>query len=103
MKTKTTLLIGGIVVAALVRGFAQSSFTKITTGNIATEGGASTACAWGDYDNDGWPDLFVNNRDGPNFLYRNKRDGTFERRDQMLLEQIAETIAPVAERITSAE
>jgi hypothetical protein len=33
----------------------------------------------------------------------NKRNGTFERRDQMLLEQIAETIAPVAERITSAE
>ena len=26
----------------------------------------------------------------------NKRNGTFERRDQMLLEQIAETIAPVA-------
>src|ERR1043165_336644 len=25
----------------------------------------------------------------------NKRDGTFERRDQMLLEQIAETVAPV--------
>ena len=55
------------------------TFTKITTGNIATEGGASTACAWGDYDNDGWPDLFVNNRDARNFLYRNNRDGTFEK------------------------
>jgi len=33
----------------------------------------------------------------------NKRNGTFERRDQMLLEQIAETIAPVAEHITSAD
>jgi signal transduction protein with GAF and PtsI domain len=31
----------------------------------------------------------------------NKRDGTFERRDQMLLEQVAETVAPVLERITS--
>ncbi len=31
----------------------------------------------------------------------NKRDGTFERRDQMLLEQIAETVAPVVEKITS--
>ena len=29
----------------------------------------------------------------------NKRDGTFERRDQMLLEQIAETVAPVLEKI----
>lgn len=33
---------------------------------------------WGDYDHDGWPDLFVNNDMGPNFLYRNKHDGTFE-------------------------
>jgi hypothetical protein len=33
---------------------------------------------WGDYDNDGWPDLFVTNDSGQNFLYHNKRDGTFE-------------------------
>jgi hypothetical protein len=33
---------------------------------------------WGDYDNDGWPDLFVTNDGGQNFLYHNKRDGTFE-------------------------
>jgi hypothetical protein len=33
---------------------------------------------WGDYDNDGWPDLFVTNDAGPNLLYHNQRDGTFE-------------------------
>ena len=33
---------------------------------------------WGDYDNDGWPDLFVTNDAGQNFLYHNKHDGTFE-------------------------
>ena len=33
---------------------------------------------WADYDNDGWPDLFVTNDMGPNFLYRNKHDGSFE-------------------------
>ncbi len=33
---------------------------------------------WADYDNDGWPDLFVANDVGSNFLYRNKHDGTFE-------------------------
>jgi len=33
---------------------------------------------WGDYDDDGWPDLFVTNDAGRNFLYHNKQDGTFE-------------------------
>jgi len=33
---------------------------------------------WGDYDNDGWPDLFVTNDMGANYLYRNRHDGTFE-------------------------
>jgi len=31
-----------------------------------------------DYDNDGWPDLFVANDTQPNRLYRNQRDGTFQ-------------------------
>jgi len=33
---------------------------------------------WGDYDGDGWPDLFVTNDSGWNFLYHNKGNGTFE-------------------------
>ena len=33
---------------------------------------------WADYDNDGWPDLYVSNDAGPNYLYHNKHDGTFE-------------------------
>jgi enediyne biosynthesis protein E4 len=32
---------------------------------------------WEDYDNDGWPDLYVANDAGPNFLYHSLRDGTF--------------------------
>ena len=33
---------------------------------------------WGDYDDDGWPDLYVANDSGPNYLYHNRHDGTFE-------------------------
>lgn len=34
-------------------------------------------CAWCDFDNDGWPDLYVVNDFGRKNLYRNNRDGTF--------------------------
>ena len=33
--------------------------------------------AWIDFDNDGYPDLFLNYLDGPAQLFRNNRDGTF--------------------------
>jgi hypothetical protein len=34
--------------------------------------------AWFDYNGDGWPDLYVANDSGPNFLYENQKDGTFK-------------------------
>ncbi len=36
-----------------------------------------TGQAWGDYDRDGFPDLYVTDGGGPNTLYRNNGDGTF--------------------------
>src|SRR5258708_2721608 len=33
---------------------------------------------WADFENDGWPDLYVANDTGANYLYRNKHDGSFE-------------------------
>jgi len=37
----------------------------------------SKGVAAADYDNDGWPDLFVSNLTGPNFLYHNNNNNTF--------------------------
>lgn len=52
---------------------------RVTEGAIVSNAGYSTGSAWGDYDNDGDLDLYVCNRLGPNFMYRNNGDGTFTR------------------------
>jgi len=56
-----------------------ASFTRITSGPVWNEVMRSAVAAWGDYDNDGWLDLFIgNNQTGVrNSLFRNNRDGTF--------------------------
>jgi len=67
----------------LYRNDGSDVFTKITTGEIATDSSFSLGSAWGDIDNDGDLDLFVAN-DGPpdvyqNFLYINDGNGNFTR------------------------
>lgn len=58
----------------------DGTFTKITTGAIATDLAPSVASSWADYDNDGDVDLYVGNNIGyPNFLYRNEGGGNFTR------------------------
>ena len=47
---------------------------------IADASGKGLGVAFGDYDNDGWPDIYVANDAVRNFLYHNRRDGTFAER-----------------------
>jgi C1A family cysteine protease len=57
----------------------DASFTKITTGAIVNDGGASFGSSWADTDNDGDLDLFVANKNQENFLYVNHGAGAFTR------------------------
>jgi len=45
---------------------------------IADSTGKALGVAFADFDNDGWPDIFVANDSVRQSLYHNKRDGTFE-------------------------
>jgi hypothetical protein len=57
-----------------------ATFTRVTTGPIATDAARSFGCAWGDYDGDGFLDLMVGNGIGDaNALYHNEGNGTFTR------------------------
>jgi hypothetical protein len=57
----------------------NGTFTRITNNAIATKTGNSQGGSWGDYDNDGWPDLFVSRVNEPNLLYHNDGNGNFTR------------------------
>jgi len=64
----------------LYRNLGNGTFERITSGIVVAEGGSSLGGAWGDYDNDGWPDLFVaNDFGGRSFLYHNLGNGSFEK------------------------
>jgi hypothetical protein len=55
----------------------DGTFEDIAARAGVARGGFNKGVAAADYDNDGWPDLYVSNLGGSNLLYRNNRDGTF--------------------------
>jgi enediyne biosynthesis protein E4 len=67
---------GAAPVSHLYRNNRDGSFTDVSArSGLRASGWASSVCA-GDYDNDGFLDLFITYY-GQNVLYRNRRDGTF--------------------------
>jgi hypothetical protein len=63
----------------LYRNNSDGTFTDVTeqAGMGEVKRYYGFAVVWGDYDNDGDPDLFVANDSVPNYLYTNDGDGTF--------------------------
>ena len=52
-------------------------FDEVAAAAGVTNGRYAKGVAWGDYDNDGRPDLYVANLGQPNRLYHNQGDGKF--------------------------
>jgi hypothetical protein len=59
------------------RGDGTFEEVSMRAGVHDSEGRFGLGVVWGDYDNDGWPDLFVANDAGANYLYHNNHNGTF--------------------------
>ncbi|HEV2493621.1 MAG TPA: CRTAC1 family protein [Terriglobia bacterium] len=51
---------------------------SIEAGVRDTDKAYGFSVVWCDFDNDGWPDAYVANDSMPNYLWHNKRNGTFE-------------------------
>ena len=62
--------------AALFHNNHDGTFTDVTDKAGVANGRWGFGCAVADYDNDGWPDIYVTNF-GKNRLYHNNHDGTF--------------------------
>lgn len=62
----------------LFRNRGDGTFEDVTAkAGLFDSSSKSLGLAMLDYDNDGWPDIFIANDTQPNKLYRNNRNGTF--------------------------
>ncbi len=55
----------------------NGTFTDVTTRTMVHNTGKGLGVLFTDYNNDGYPDIFVANDAVPDFLYQNNKDGTF--------------------------
>ena len=61
----------------LYRNNGDETFTYVSEKAGVEVEAFTKAVVWGDFNNDRWPDFYISNFDGPNYLFKNNGDGTF--------------------------
>ena len=85
---------GGTQPNSLLRNNGDGTFTDVTEGAGLLNYYPTLSASWGDFNNDGWIDLFVGNESttvGDSFhsqLYQNNGDGTFEDVSKLVMVQV---------------
>jgi ASPIC and UnbV/FG-GAP-like repeat len=69
-------LVVGLLIMSTVAA-AEIRFEEVSAKAGMVHTGASQGASWGDFNGDGWPDLWVGNHYEPPSLYVNQQDGTF--------------------------
>ncbi len=72
----------GVFPSSLLRNNGDGTFDDVTEAAGLMNFHPTQTAAWGDFDNDGWLDLYIGNEDSPkddhpSRLFRNRGDGTF--------------------------
>jgi enediyne biosynthesis protein E4 len=64
----------------LYRNEGNGKYTEVSTaaGVVDPKGYFGLGVAWVDFNDDGWPDLYVANDSTPSFLFMNQKNGTFK-------------------------
>ena len=67
-----------LLIASAGTGLADMRFQEASAAAGISGKGATFGASWGDFNGDGWPDLWVSNHNHTPTLYLNQQDGTFK-------------------------
>jgi hypothetical protein len=76
LRRASRLVLGLVLALGACPAEAQTDFVEDTSAaGLSVPVGNAQGAAWGDYDGDGDPDLYIPSISGPNLLYQNTGDG----------------------------
>ena len=72
-----TLIAVGFLLIGSTAALSEIRFKEVTLDSGITHKGTTWGASWGDFNGDGWPDLWVGNHNSKPSLYLNQKNGAF--------------------------